>query len=86
MADINNEKYDGVVEKTIRSIDDQMKGWFKFVQTADGSIPAVYHSKREEASTLNFKKTIVAAFQANFKGTSSKQEADPQSVHTAKYT
>lgn len=63
-----------------------MAQWFKFVQTEDGSIPAVFHPNSEDANSINFKKAITAAFQANFKGTSSKVEADPQSVHVAEYT
>ena len=82
-TDINDEENE---EEPVRSIDDMMKGWFKFVQIEDGSIPAVFHSKTENSHAVNFKKTIAAAFQANFEGTSSKVEADPQSLHTAKYT
>ena len=63
-----------------------MSGWFKYVQTEDGSIPAIFHAKGEDVAALNFKKGLTAAFQANFKGTSSKVEADPQSIHVAKYT
>ena len=63
-----------------------MSGWLKFVQTEDGSVPAVFHQNEEDRDVLNFKKSIVAAFQANFKGTSRKIEADPQSIHVAKYT
>ena len=84
--DINDEVYDGVKQETPRSIDNMMKGWFKFVQTEDGSIPAVFHSRSEDSAAVNFKKTIAAAFQANFEGTASKMEADSQSIHKAKYT
>ena len=70
----------------VKSFDDLMTGWLKFVQTDDGSIPAVFHDNSEDSDALNFKKAIVAAFQANFKGTSNKVEADPQSLHVAEYT
>ena len=63
-----------------------MSGWFKFVQTEDGSVPAVFHNNGDDPTALNFKKAISAAFQANFKGTSRKIEADPQSLHVAEYT
>ena len=63
-----------------------LEGWFKFVQTEDGSIPAVFHSNADDVQAINFKKAIVAAFQANFKGTSTKLEADSQSLHKAEYT
>ena len=56
------------------------------MQIDDGSIPAVFHDNSEDSDALNFKKAIVAAFQANFKGTSKKIEADPQSLHVAEYT
>ena len=63
-----------------------MSGWFKFVQTEDGSVPAVFHNNEDDLASINFKRSISAAFQANFKGTSQKVEADPQSLHVAKYT
>ena len=64
----------------------RMKGWFKFVQTEDGSVPAVYHAREEEQEVLNIKKAIAKAFQANFKGTATKVESDPQSLHVSEYT
>ena len=63
-----------------------MSGWFKFVQIADGSIPAVFHDKADDIVSTNFKKTVAAAFQANFMGTKRKVEADPQSIHVSEYT
>ena len=62
-----------------------LSGWFQFVQIEDGSVPAVFHSREENAEILNIKKAIAAAFQANFEGTQAKMEADPQSVHLAEY-
>ena len=56
-----------------------------FVQTDDGSIPATYYSREEDPEMINTKKAIISLFQANFKGTKEKQEADPQSLHKAKY-
>ena len=73
-------------DTTVKSFDEQMAGWFKFVQIDDGSIPAVFHANGEDNEALNLKKSIAAAFQANFKGTSKKTEADPQSLHVAEYT
>ena len=70
----------------VRTFDDLVSGWFKFVQTEDGSIPSVYHSREESSETVNFKKSISSAFQANFEGTRAKEEADPQSLHVAEYT
>ena len=63
-----------------------MSGWFKFVQTEDGSVPAIFHDNEDDLASINFKRGISAAFQANFKGTNRKVETDPQSLHVAKYT
>ena len=59
---------------------------FHFVQTEDGLIPSTYYSRNEKTEIVNIKKSIVSAFQANFKGTRVKEEADPQSLHKAEYT
>ena len=56
-----------------------------FVQTEDGTIPSTFYMEVEDAELVNIKKAFIAAFQANFKGTKEKTEADPQSLHTAKY-
>ena len=45
-----------------------MSGWFKFVQTKNGSIPAVFHNNEDDHASINFKRGIAAAFQANFEG------------------
>ena len=63
-----------------------MSGWFKFVQTEDGSVPAIFHNNKDDLAPINFKRGVSAAFQANFKGTSQNVETDPQSVHISKYT
>ena len=72
--------------KAVTSFDDMMDGWFRYAQTDDGAIRAVYHSKEEDAGSINFKKRICASMQANFKGTASRKEADPTSSHVARYT
>ena len=41
--------------------------------------------KNDDANGINFKKSIAAAFQANFKGTSEEEETDPQSKHVSHY-
>ena len=76
----------GDSDHTVPIIDEGMKGWFKFVQTEDGSVPAVMHSREEDSEILNIKKAIASTFQANFLGTAVKEEADPQSAHKAEYT
>ena len=55
------------------------------MQTSDGKIVAVYHSRDENNDAVDFKKSIAAAFQANFKGTEQEEEDDPQSDHIAHY-
>ena len=47
---------------------------------------AVQHSPSESQNTVDFKRAIAAAFQANFKGTTEEMESDPQSTHVAHYT
>ena len=63
-----------------------MQGWFHFIQTEDGSVPSVRHSREEDKEIVNTKKAVASAFQANFLGTKVKEEADPQSLHMAHYT
>ena len=46
---------------------------------------AIYHSKEDHPSAVNFKKTIAAAFQANFRQSETEEEVDPQSIHKAHY-
>ena len=72
--------------KAVTSFDEAMAGWFRYIQTDDGAIRAVYHSKEEAAGNINFKKRVVASMQANFKRTASRKEADPTSAHIARYT
>ena len=62
-----------------------LAGWFCFVQTAEGKVSSVFHKSNEETEAVNMKKSIVAAFQANFKGTEEEEEVDPQSKHISHY-
>ena len=68
-----------------RSINQLLSGWFCFVQTSDGKIVAVHHASNENNDAVDFKKSIAAAFQANFKGTEQEEEDDPQSDHISHY-
>ena len=63
-----------------------MKDWFHFIQTEDGSVPSVRHSREQDKEIVNIKKAVVSAFQANFLRTKVKEESDPQSQHTSRYT
>ena len=64
---------------------EHLSGWFCFAQYSGGQIVSVFHSQSEEVEVVNIKKGIVAAFQANFKGTAEENEIDPQSRHTSHY-
>lgn len=66
-------------------LDDLLSGWFCFIQLEDGRIPAVTYTRNESLLAINFKKGIVAGFQANFKGTEAVEETDPQSMHFSHY-
>jgi hypothetical protein len=46
---------------------------------------AVHHANDESSDAVDFKKSIAAAFQANFKGTEREEEDDPQSDHVSHY-
>ena len=61
-------------------------GLFCFVQTEDGKVVAAQHAATGENDyAINLKKSIAAAFQANFKGTGEEEEIDPQSDHISHY-
>ena len=45
----------------------------------------VYHEEDSHPEGLNLKKTIAAAFQANFQKQERDDEQDPQSLHAAHY-
>ena len=63
-----------------------LASWFCFVQTEDGKVVAVQYPRTESQNTVDFKRAIAAAFQANFKGTTEEMESDPQSTHMSHYT
>lgn len=67
------------------SADSLLVGWFCFLQTEDGKVVEVYYPREELAEVVNFKKSIAAAFQANFKRTEEEEEIDPQSKHKSHY-
>ena len=69
-----------------QNVAEQLGNWFCFVQSGSGKISAVYHSPSEPDHVISMKKSIAAAFQANFEGTEEEEEIDPQSKHTAHYT
>ena len=74
------------IDRQKEEFKERMAGLFRYVQTEDGSIPVTEYSREEDHEVVNIKKAITSAFQANFEGTAMKEEADPQSLHLAKYT
>ena len=55
------------------------------MQTVEGKVSSIYHESSENIEVVNLKKSIVAAFQANFKGTEEEEEIDLQSKHISHY-
>ena len=66
-------------------MDKLMAGWFCFVQTVEGKVATVFHASTSDPQAVNLKKSIAAAFQANFKRTEEEEEIDPQSIHISHY-
>ncbi len=69
-----------------QNLREQLGNWFCFVQSSNGTIPAVYHPPSEPNHVISLKKSIAAAFQANFEGTDEVEELDTQSRHKSHYT
>ena len=66
-------------------VDKLLSGWFCFVQTVEGKVATVSYASTEDLQAVNLKKSIAAAFQANFKETEEEEEIDPQSTHISHY-
>ena len=66
-------------------VDKLLAGWFCFVQTVEGKVATVSYASTDDLQAVNLKKSIAAAFQANFKGTEEEEEIDPQSTHISHY-
>ena len=62
-----------------------LAGQFCFVRTEDGHVVQVYYEEGSHPEGLNLKKTIAAAFQANFRHQKEEEEQDPQSLYVAHY-
>lgn len=77
--------YDTLHRKQDELVGQLLSQWFCFVQTEDGKVVAVHHAIDENESAIDLKKSIAAAFQANFRGTEEEKESDPQSDHIAHY-
>ena len=58
---------------------------FCFVQTADGKIADVIYPQGDNIQVANIKKSIVSAFQANFRKDSAREEMDVSGAHRASY-
>ena len=65
---------------------DALSGHFCFLkETESGKIPEVHYLKNEKLEVVNIKRSIVSAFQANFKHTTIEYETDAQSHHQSHY-
>ena len=62
-----------------------LAGQFCFVQVENGHVMEVFYEEGSNPEGVNLKKSIAAAFQANFQNQEEEEEEDPQSVHMAHY-
>ena len=60
-------------------------GQFCFVQAENGRVVEIYYEQGSNPDGVNLKKSIAAAFQANFQNQEEEEEEDPQSLHVAHY-
>ena len=60
-------------------------GQFCFVQAENGRVVEISYGEDSHPEGVNLKKSIAAAFQANFQNQEEEEEEDPQSVHVAHY-
>ena len=55
------------------------------MQTENGRVVEISYEEGSHPEGVNIKKSIAAAFQANFQNQEEEEEEDPQSVHVAHY-
>ena len=60
-------------------------GQFCFVQAENGRVVEISYEEDSHPEGVNLKKSIAAAFQANFQNQEEEEEEDPQSLHVAHY-
>ena len=60
-------------------------GHFCFVQAENGRVLEISYEQSSHLEGVNLKKSIAAAFQANFQKQEEEEEEDPQSLHVAHY-
>ena len=60
-------------------------GQFCFVQVETGRVVEISYEEDSHPEGVNLKKSIAAAFQANFQNQEEEEEEDPQSLHMAHY-
>ena len=66
-------------------IDKLFSGQFCFIQVENGCVVEISYEEDSHPEGVNLKKSIAAAFQANFQNQEEEEEEDPQSVHVAHY-
>ena len=64
---------------------DKLKGEFCYVQTRNGKIVSIHYSPTEDEESINVKRGITGAFQANFDNQEVVEEIDPGSSHISHY-
>ena len=52
------------------------------LEVSEGKVATVSYASTDDLQAINLKKSIAAAFQANFKGTEEEEDIDPQSTHS----
>ena len=60
-------------------------GHFCFVQAENGRVVEISYEEDSHPEGVHLKKSIAAAFQANFQNQEEEEEEDPQSLHVAHY-
>ena len=64
---------------------EKLKGEFCYIQTTNGRIVSIHHSPTNAEESINVKRGIAGAFQANFDNQTEVEESDPGSTHISHY-
>ena len=64
---------------------EKLKGEFCYIQTTTGRIVSIHYSPTNDEESINVKRGIAGAFQANFDNQTEVEESDPGSTHISHY-
>ena len=64
---------------------EKLKGEFCYIQTTNGRIVSIHYSPTNDEESINVKRGIAGAFQANFDNQTEVEESDPGSTHISHY-